>query len=147
LNFHGRAFTQKGVCPHDYVNTFSKFKNTCLLSKNEFYSELNNFNISDEEYSHALKIWKEFDCQTLQDYLDLYLKIDILILAGVFECFRKQCHQDYGLDPLYYFTLARLAWDAMLKKTEVKIELLNDIDKYLFFENGKRGGISMIANR
>ena len=35
----------------------------------------------------------------------------------------------------------------MLKITGVKLEKISDIDKYLFFEKGLRGGISYIAKR
>ena len=48
----------------------------------------------------------------------------------------------YGLDPAHYFSFPELSCDALLKKTRVNLELLTDIDTQLFFEKGKRGGIS-----
>ena len=53
----------------------------------------------------------------------------------------------YRLDPSHYITAPSLAVDAMLKMTEVKLEFLTDNDMYLFFEEGIRGGISMITGR
>ena len=53
----------------------------------------------------------------------------------------------YGLDPCHYFSSPGLSWDAMLKITDMKLEKISDIDKYLFFEKGLRGGISYIAKR
>ena len=81
------------------------------------------------------------------DYHDLYLMSDILLLADVFENFRKTCIEYYKLDPCHYFTAPGLSWDAMLKMTDIKLELMTDIDMFQFIEKGMRGGISYIANR
>ena len=81
------------------------------------------------------------------DYHDLYLKFDILLLADVFENFRSTCLQYYKLDPCHYVTSPGLSWDAMLKMTDIKLELMTDIDMFQFVEKGTRGGISYIANR
>ena len=65
----------------------------------------------------------------------------------VFENFRDMCLKIYKLDPAHYFTAPGLAWDACLKKTEVELELLTDIDMLLMVEKGIRGSVSMISNR
>lgn len=72
---------------------------------------------------------------------------DILLLAAVFENFRKTCLQYCKLDPRHYFTSSGLSWDAILKMTNILLELLTDIDMFQFIEKGLRGGISYIANR
>ena len=77
----------------------------------------------------------------------LYLISDVLLLADVFEEFRSVCLENYQLDPAWYYTSPGLAWDAALKKTEVKLELLTDPDMLLMFEEGIRGGVSMITKR
>ena len=69
------------------------------------------------------------------------------MLADVFENFRKNCLQYYKLDPCHYFTSPGLSWDAMLKITNIKLELMTKIDMYQFIEKGMRGGISYIVNR
>ena len=138
---------QKGVYPYDYMDSFDKFNKTELPNKDEFYSILNNEHITNEQYNHAQNVWKCFDLKTMGDYHDLYLKSDILLLADVFENFRVTCLQYYKLDPCHYFTSPGLAWDAMLKMTNVKLELLTDIDMFQFIEKGMRGGTSYIANR
>ena len=55
--------------------------------------------------------------------------------------------QYYKLDPCHYFTSPGLSWDAMLKMTDIKLELMTEIDMFQFIEKGTRGGISYIANR
>ena len=81
--------------------------------------------------------------KTLEDYHNLYNKIDVLLLADVFENFRNICIKNYELDPAHYYTAPGLAWDAALKITDVKLELLSDIDMLLMVEKGIRGGVSM----
>ena len=139
--------TRKGIYPYDYMDSFDKFNKTELPTKEEFYSQLSDEHISDEDYTHAKKVWNTFKLQTMGEYHNLYLKSDILLLADVFENFRKTCLQYYKLDPCHYFTSPGLSWDAMLKMTNIKLELMTDIDMFQFIEKGMRGGISYIANR
>ena len=142
-----KLMAQKGVYPYDYMDSFDKFHKTKLPMKEEFYSILNNEHISDEQYKHAQNVWNTFNLKTMGDYHDLYLKSDILLLADVFENFRKTCLQYYQLDPCHYFTSPGLSWDAMLKMTDIKLELMVDIDMFQFIEKSMRGGTSYIANR
>ena len=124
-----------------------RFSETMLPDKHHFYNRLNDEHISDEKYAHAQNIWNTFDCTTMRDYHDLYLKTDIFLLADIFENFREMCLKSYGLDPVHYYSLPGLSWDAALKYTEVELELINDIDMYQMVERGIRGGISMISHR
>ena len=142
-----KLMTRKGIYPYDYMDSFEKFNKTELPTKEEFYSILNNEHITDEDYSHAQNVWTTFQLQTMGEYHNLYLKSDILLLADVFENFRKTCLQYYKLDPCHYFTSPGLSWDAMLKMTNIQLELMTDIDMFQFIEKGMRGGISYIANR
>ena len=137
---------RKGVYPYDYMDSYSKF-NEKLPSKEDFYSILNDTHISDDEYKHAQNVWEVFKLNNMGEYHDLYLKSDILLLADVFENFRRTCLEYYKLDPCHYFTSPGLSWDAMLKMTNIKLELMTDIDMFQFIEKGMRGGISYIANR
>ena len=139
--------TRKGVYPYDYMDSFDKFNKTELPTKEEFYSILIDEHISNEDYTHAQNVWNTFKLQTMGEYHNLYLKSDILLLADVFENFRRTCIQYYKLDPCHYFTSPGLSWDAMLKMTNIKLELMTDINMFQFIEKGMRGGISYIANR
>lgn len=65
----------------------------------------------------------------------------------MFEAFRDLCLSTYGLDPCFYYTAPGLSFDAMLKITNVQLELLTDYDMLMFFENGIRGGICQAVKR
>ena len=72
----------------------------------------------------------------------MYVKTDVLLLSGEFEKFIKTCLECYYLDLCHYFSSPGLSWDAMLKMTKVKLELISDVNVQLFIEKGMRGGIS-----
>ena len=91
-------------------------------------------------------MFEEF-CTDIGDYHDLYVQCDTLLLADVFEKFRDTCIEIYGLDPSYFYSAPGLAWQACLKKTKVKLELLTDIDMLLMVEKGTRGGICQAIHR
>ena len=138
--------TKKGVYPYDYMDDFKKFKEEGLPSIENFYSKLTGEDISDEGYNHAKNVWEEFKFKTMGDYHDLYLKFDVLIIADVFENFRKTGKEYYNLDPVRYFSCPGFAWDAVLKMTDIILKLISDIDIYQMVEIGLRGGVSYIAN-
>src|ERR1043165_6895297 len=138
---------RKGVYPYEYIESYSRFEDLQLPPKEVFYSKLTREDISDVDYQHAQRVWTEFDCKNMGDYHDLYLRTDVLLLADVFETFRATSMKHYQLDPACYFSLPGMAWDALLKKTKVELELLTDIDMHLFFEKGLRGGVSMVSQR
>ena len=133
---------QKGIYPNDYMDSEEKFHDQQLPSKDMFYSLLTDEGITGGSYAHAQKVWNTFKIRTMGEYHDLYLKSDKLLLAGTFEKFRKTCIQYYKLDPYHYFTSPGLSWDAMLKMTNVQLELMTDIDMFQFIEKGMRGSIS-----
>ena len=106
--------------------------------------------ISEKVDLHAINVWNVFKMNTMADYHDIYLKTDVLLLAdfsnSFFE-FINTCLDYHGLDPCNYVSNPGLSWDAMLKMTEIELELILDIDMHLFIEKGMRGGISYIAKR
>ena len=83
----------------------------------------------------------------MKDYHDLYLKRNVLVLADVFEKFRSNSFKNYGLCSSHYFTTQGLCWDAMLEMTKIKLELIPDLDMFIFLEKSIGGGISYISNR
>ena len=116
-------------------------------TKKAFYNELNLEDITDKDYAHAQKVWEVFEIKNLGEYHDLYVQCGTLLLADVFENFRDKCIEIYGLDPAHFLSTPGLAWQACLKKTGVKLELLTDIDMLLMVQDGNRGGICQAIYR
>ncbi|XP_050454177.1 uncharacterized protein LOC126852925 [Cataglyphis hispanica] len=139
--------TRKGVFPYEYVDDIDKLRETRLPPREAFRSSLTGDIVSGSDYERAIKVWERFRVRTLGEYSDLYLKTDVLLLADIFENFRDACMKSYGLDPAHYYTLPGYTWDAMLKYTGVRFELLTDIDMVMFVERGIRGGLSQCSNR
>ena len=132
---------RKGVYPYEYMDSWERFNETSLPPKESFYSELNLEDISDKDYLHAQKVWDVFEIRNLGEYHDLYVQTDTSLLADVFEKIKDKCIDIYGLDPSYFLSAPGLAWQACLKKTKVKLDLLTNIDMVLMVEKGTRGGM------
>ena len=138
---------RKGIYPYEYMDDWNKFDETQLPAIQDFYSQLKQEHITDEDYEHAQLIWNTFKMKNLGDYHDFYLKLDVLLLADILENFRNICMKNYKLDPCWYYTAPGLSWDSLLYKTKQELELLTDHDILLMIENGLRGGVAMIPNR
>ena len=139
--------TRKQVFPYSWFDDYKKLDETSLPPIEAFYNDLNDTPCTLEDYEHAKKVWEVFDMKTFRDYHNLYVTIDVLLLADVFKAFRQFCLETYKLlvDPVHYYTTPSLTWDAMLKYTKVKLELLTDLDQHLMVENGIRGGMCMVG--
>ena len=129
------------------MDNWEKFDKTTLAPKEAFHGNLNLEDISNEHYAHAQKVWEVFEINNRGEYHDLYVQSDTLLLADVFENFRNICLDIYGLDPVYFVSAPGLAWQACLKKTKVKLELITDYDMILMIEKGIRGGICQATHR
>ena len=138
---------QKGVYPYEYIDGWDKFNEKIIPGKDSFYSNLTLENISETDYAHANNVFKRFNINNLGEYHDLYLRSDTLLLADIFENFRKSCLKNYELDPAHFVSLPGLASQACLKKTNVELELLTDYDMLLMVEDGIRGGICHAIQR
>ena len=144
---HFGLVLRKGVYPYDYMDSFDRFDETSLPSQDAFFNKLSGSTCSDTDYTHATRVWDAFGCETIADYHDIYLQLGVLLLADIFETFRKTCLDFYSLDPLHYFTTADLAWDVALRMSRVDLQLITDENMYNFVDNSIRGGISMISTR
>ena len=88
--------------------------------------------VIDADYKHAKNIYEEFKLNNLGDY---------------HENFRNKCIKINELDSAHFLSVSVLAWQACLKKTEIKLELLTDADILLMVEKGIRGGICHAIHR
>ena len=129
-----KGFNEEKVCARKYF--FSSTKK----GKIDEDGKISDGHTSIKDYLMCEKIWNKSKMKNMGDYHDHYLKKDVLLLADVFKKFIKTCLKYYELDPCHYFSSPGLSWDAMLKMTNVKLEKISDIDKYLFIEKGTTGG-------
>ncbi|MDP2794639.1 MAG: hypothetical protein Q8O25_11275 [Sulfurisoma sp.] len=118
-----------------------------LPSRKDFYSTIKEKSISKKDHEFAKMIWDKFNIENLTKYMELYCAIDTLLLAEVFQKFRKTMFSLTGLDASHYISLPGLGWDAMLKITNCEIGLPTDVDIIHFLEGGIRGGVSFINTR
>ena len=139
---------RKGVYPYEYMDNWERFDETLLPNKESFYSNLNMENIDDIDYRHGNNMFKRFKLKNLGEYHDLYIQSDTLLLADVFKNFRNTCLKVCELDAAHFLSLpGLLAWQACLKKTNVKLELLTDYYMLLMVEEGIRDGICHSIHR
>lgn len=138
--------TEKGFFPYSYLDSFEKFNQPLPSFGDSWKNTLTGkIDITEAQYNKALHLYNQFQCQSLGDYHDIYLKTDVLILADVFQLFRKVCMKVYCLDPAHFFSAPNLSWEAMLITTRATLGLLTDVDMLLFFERSIRGGINGIG--
>ena len=82
---------------------------------------------------NMIMFWR-FEIKIMKDYHNFYLKCDNLLLADVFEKFRNNSLKNYGLCPSHYLSTTGLSWDAMLKMTKLKLELIIDLNIHILWE-------------
>ena len=119
------SLLRKAVYPYEYMDSWEIFAETLLPDRKTFYSELYLGDITDEDYTHAQKVFEEFKLKHLGDYHDLYVQSNTLLFADVFENFRNKCTEIYELDPAHFLSAPGLAWQACLKKDKSKIRIIN----------------------
>ena len=90
---------RKEVYPYDYMDSFAIFDESRLPSQDASFSRLSDRPCSDTEYAHATQVWSAFECASMADYHDIYLKCDVLLLTDFFEKFRST----YCLDAVHYY--------------------------------------------
>ena len=148
-NQHERdLLVRKGVFPYTFVTSVKQMEETTSLPpKSAFKNDLDGTDISDDDYSHAQKVWSTFGVQNLLQYALVYCKTDVRLLAeGIFNM-RESIWKEFGLDLCSYLSLPMLTKDMMLKHTGVKIELIADQEMSGLLQDNIRGGLSYINTR
>ena len=118
-----------------------KSNEAALPEKAKSYSVLNIEDITDWDYMHGETVFTNFEINDFDEYHDLYLQSEILRLADIFENFGEMCLNIYRLDPAKFLSTPVLSMEAALKKTQVKLELLTNIDTLLMAEKDIREGV------
>lgn len=138
---------RKNIFPYSYFSTKDILKEKTLPPQEKFFNYLTQSHISTEDYQHALHVYNAFGCNTFADYLKIYTDVDTLMLAEVVTSFRRMSMTNYGLDPAFFVTAPQLTWEAGLKFCRAELELLTDINKYIFLESQMRGGVCLLGKR
>ena len=139
---------KKGYFPYEWLDSIDKLKLPITeLKKEHFDNRLKLEALTNDEWEYIQQLIKDLNITTFEEYHDFYLNIDVNGLADVFENFRKTSINTYKLDPCHYVGTPSFGWDAMLLKTNIELELINDCDMYQFFERGIRGGQSVIFKK
>ena len=169
-----KLLKRKGVYPYEHFTTYESLQTKRFPPREAFYSGLNETCISDEDYNHGKKVFKFFNCETMEDYMKLYCGLDVILLAEIFIKYREMVLYHFELDPIFYIGIPGLSFDVMLKmfydneKKEIEeqeklkgsnsgneevskppgsLDLFDDPEMEQFFSKGIRGGQSFIATR
>ena len=88
---HYELLCRKGFYPYEWVDDISKLDHIRLPPIEAFDNKLTQSKASPENYEHAKNVYDKLNCSSFKDYHLTYLKCDVLLLADVFEQFRKVC--------------------------------------------------------
>ena len=130
---------QKGVYPYSYMDSFDKFNDTELPPI--WINTLTGEKLPEKDYQHGKRVWQSLGVENMGQYHDIYLKADVCTLADVFENFRTLAYANFGLDPAHFLTAPHFAWEAMLKTTKIRLDLLAEKDHLDIIRRGIRGGM------
>ena len=109
----------RGIYSYEYIDSRERFDETSLPDKEAFYSSLNMEGITSVDYTYARRVYKESKIVILGDFHNANVQSDTLLFGDVFH-FRKKCIEIYVLDPAKFLSAPGLAWQACLKKAEIK---------------------------
>ena len=142
---NGNIQLKKLAYPYEYFNCIDDYqKPVDNLEKKDFFSKLKNKCPDDEEIQRTMNNIKGFDIKNGEELTEKYLKSDVLLLACVFEKYRKISVNEYKINPLYFVSLPGYTWQCGLKNTGINLQTLQDRDMILLLENNIRGGISSV---
>jgi len=142
------ALTGKGIFPYSFITSTEvlEMERDGLPSREVAFHDmlLDTISVTEDDYQRAQSVWQRCGCKSLKDYMMIYLKVDVYLLADVFETFRATALAEDGLDPANFLGIPGLSWCAALRSMPNKLQLLSDKDMYVFFESGIRGGMTFV---
>ena len=128
---------EKTCFPYEWL-TNENLLDKELPTIDKFYSSLKLQNIT-KEYNKTIKIYKKLGCKNVEDYLEIYMKLDITLQADIFNTFKNSIWNKFETDCSKYITSCSLSLDLMLKYTKVKIELFKDITMFDYVDSSILG--------
>ena len=129
------------------MDDIAKLKETSLPPINEFYSSLTDSNTTTSNYQHAQDVWDKTNCSNLKDYVNVYLNLDVALLADIYLQWRSVLLELFDLDCLYFLTLSPYAIEAMYYKCGVKLDSISDPNLYHMINSNIRGGLCSVDKR
>lgn len=164
-----RQVCRKGIFPYEWFDSTAKYEVGELPPREAFFSSLRGKSVSEDEYAFALRVWDMCGCEDFLDYLKVYLFMDVIGLAAVYENTRSIMFANFHLDCAKFVSAPGFAQAAMLRSAKecqtchasvevgdvcscgqhadedtvefLKIDRIYDYDMYLFVSAGMRGGI------
>jgi hypothetical protein len=122
-----------------------------------------HFNKCDKEkcmkksHMKAQAIYNQFGCENFGEFLHVYMMVDIVLLADIFENYINLTIETYKLCPTHYYSAPGLFWDAALlycgeqyeKDTgrEFYLEQLTNQEIHMMFEAAVVGGVSSVMTQ
>ena len=142
-NFEDELSKKKFAYPYKYLS-HSNFQEPLNLTKEDFWSTLKQTTPPDEEINRTQEIVHKYDKKNGHELTMLYLKMDAIQLADVFENFVEKSTFEYSINPLCSYSLPGYTWKAGLKITKIKLDFIKDNHLLLILENNIRGEISSV---
>ena len=93
-----------------------KFSKISIPENYDFNSHLNMEGMTDADYEHSKRVYKNFQSNNLGEYHDFYVQRDTLLLVDLFESFQNMSIEIHKLGTAYFRTALGLAWQAVLKR-------------------------------
>jgi hypothetical protein len=142
-----KLLIRKGVFPYDLLKSVSEFNAMTSFPDIACFKSVLSGDISPEDYLHGKKVFEEFECKNMVEYMVLYNKLDVMLLAEALFSFREMGMKYFKLDMMHFISLPQFALECMLYQTKAHVELIHDVDMLLFVEKGIRGGLSYASRR
>jgi hypothetical protein len=144
---HHNILDKKLHFPYEWLDSYDKLQEPCLPPIEAFYSHLRKKHISQAEYDETIETFKALGCTNVNMYLQIYNKMDVLILADAMTNYRRTVYNEFHIDPLNFISAPACAWKCALRKSNVELDYITDNDMLLMIERGIRGGMCGIGSK
>jgi len=93
-----KLLLSKSFFPYEFATSIDILRNSQMPEHRYFFSRIKNGNISDEDYKHARKVYDTFEMKNMLEYMEIYEKLDVILLAESFMNFRAMVQEEWKLD-------------------------------------------------